>query len=165
MALRPVFDKEGFDRAYQRVVKLVGRAYVIWLLGIAVGALELKATSFSLIGANFILAKPELIEGILYVGCVCAYVTIFWEAATTSYTPVDRYAKRKAIYQAVKKRRGTLKGKTSSDLTAIMHQARKSYRIIYWVGALGVMLPLLHILIFRRDPLWKALLVIISKVS
>ncbi len=163
MALRPVTNAEVIVLVRARLGKLLGRTYILWLLGIAVGALKLQPTSFSVVGANFVLGSPDLIEGILYTGCICMYTAIWWEAVTTPYTPTSRSQMRKAILRAVRKKRKTLRGKTRLERRLIMFEARAGYRMFYWITVFGLTLPLLHILVYRREPLLKALAVITSK--
>jgi hypothetical protein len=165
MALRPIFDAEAAGALSIRLNKLLSRIYVLWLLGNAIGALKLKPSSFNALGASFVLEKPDLIEGILYFGCLCLYAVIFWHLTTTPYIPIGRASKRRAIHYAVRNRRRTLIGKSRSERYLIRFDARIFYRMQVWIGVMGVALPLLHIIIFRREPLWSAIVVMMTRAS
>lgn len=162
MALRPQINLEASRKVLDRIGKLLGRIYVLWLLGIAIGTLKLKAVSISMSGASFTLEKPELVEGILYVGCLCLYLAMLYAIYINPYASITSVRKRQAIYSAVEKRGKTLKGKTTDERAHIKSQARNTYRVLLWIGMFGVFLPLVHILIFRAGVLWSALKAILS---
>lgn len=157
MALRPQINLEASRKVLDRIGKLLGRVYVLWLLGIAIGALKLRPTAINVGGATFSLEKPELIEGMLYIGCLCLYAAGLYATFINPYSSVTSVRKRSAIYSAVLRRGKTLKDKTAAELALIKTQARNTYRALLWIGMFGVFLPLAHILIFRAGALWGAL--------
>jgi hypothetical protein len=131
-------------------------------LGIAVGALQLKPTSFSVLGATFALEKPELIEGLLFLACLAYYVVSFYLSVLAPYASNGLGAFRKAIWFGASRQGNTLRGLSKFDLWHLKLDARIAYRMSFWIGVSGMLLPLAHILIYRREPLWNALKIVVS---
>jgi hypothetical protein len=165
MALRPIFDADAAGAMSQRLNRFLSRIYVLWLLGNAIGALKLKANTFNFLGASFALERPDLIEGILYFGCLCLYIVILWNLITTPFMPISHASKRRALYYAVRNRRRTLIGKSRSERQLIKFEATVFFRMQLWIGFIGLTMPLLHIIIFRREPLWSAIVVMMTRAS
>jgi hypothetical protein len=77
MALRPSFDKDAAKQINDRLDKLIGRAYILWLFGVAAGLIRLKAEKLSFSGVEYTIANPEVIQGLIFVACLLCYVAIF----------------------------------------------------------------------------------------
>ncbi|QHP69544.1 hypothetical protein EI171_20985 [Bradyrhizobium sp. LCT2] len=132
------------------------------MMGIAVGALQLKPTSFSIIGATFSLDRPELIEGLLFVGCLLYYVATFYFITFAPFSSRSLSMHRKAIWFGASRNGKTLKGISKYQRLRIRLDARTAFRLSFWTAVAGAVLPLAHILIYRREPLWNALRLIFA---
>jgi hypothetical protein len=161
MPVRKPRNAEAAAKTSERLWKIQSRIYVLWVLGIAVGALQLKPTSFNVIGATFTLEKPELIEGLLFVGCLSYYIVSLFYIVLAPYTPSEIGSFRKAIWFGAR-RGNTLRGLSKFDLWRLKIDARIMYRMSHWIAVIGRFLPLVHILIYRREPLGSALKAIFS---
>lgn len=159
---RPRNDVEA-EKTRKRLSKIESRIYVLWILGVAVGALQLKPTSFNVVGATFALEKPELIEGLLFAGCITYYFVTFYFLAQSPWPTLWLGSYRRAIWFGASRNGKTLKDLSAFALRKLKLEARIAYRISYWVGAVGTLLPLAHILVYRREPVWSALRVIFAK--
>ena len=61
--LRRANAEEQARAASIRVRKRFGRIYLLWLLGLAIGAVKLKFQNVSVLGASFSIDNPSVIEG------------------------------------------------------------------------------------------------------
>ena len=157
MTLRPAYNLEASRRLMERLSGLLWQIYLFWLLGIAVGALKLQPTSLSISGASFSISRPELVEGFLYLACMFLYVAGLYRVMIHPYTPIRNIRLRSAIYAAAATRGKTFKHKTREELRVIRKVARKIYRVLMWIGMIGVFLPLLHVLTLRHAMLWTTI--------
>jgi hypothetical protein len=125
MPLRRPRDTAAALRVSERLGKLQTRMYVLWALGISVGALELKPTSFSVLGASFVLAKPELIEGMLFLGCFAYFIVTFHIGVNSPYT-FDTPSLRNAIFISARRFGNTLRGLSKEQRFLLKLGARAS---------------------------------------
>src|ERR1700676_4184492 len=163
VAVKKPRNAEAAAKISERIWKIESRIYILWILGIAVGALQLRPTSFSVIGATFLLEKPELIEGLLFAGCLAYYVVSVYFMVLAPYTPIGMGRFRKAMWFGTSRHGNTLKGLSKIDLWRVKLDARISYRMSFWIGIIGTLLPLAHILVYRREPLWNPVKGILAK--
>lgn len=157
MALKPRADKPEFAAVRAEFFKPIKRIYALWLIGLVVGAINLRPQSATLGGLTFTFENAGLVEGIIYLGVCVLYLSMFVEDALTFRLPLRSWGlMRKAIYFFSRPRR-TLRGIKGWEIAKIKMQSRGFlffYRVIGW---LYLFIPLAHVLIWKRTVLSNAL--------
>lgn len=169
MPIRPPKDVEEAKQFRQRAGKLVGRIYLLWMLGIAIGAVQLKVQAVGALGLSFAIGKPELLEGMLFLGCLACYLASLAEHFLTPYPDRSGPALiRQIIYRLRRKRTNWLERRLKERADEVSHsnRDRRRFRRGRYIGGLFVtriigitykFLPLVHILGWRREELSAAL--------
>jgi hypothetical protein len=131
--------------------------YWFWLIGIIVGAVQLKLTGVSVAGVSFTLEKPEIIQGIIFIACIASYVPFYWVGVRLQGLPERSILrKRRAIYILLGRKR-TFRGKSKDQLKRLKVAAKGALCYNNFAWLIYYYLPLTHILIFRHDAVWAAL--------
>ena len=73
MSIRPPINQEATDKLNDRGEKLISRAYLIWLFGVGVGLIKLKANKVSFNGLEYTIENPEALQGIIFIACIFCY--------------------------------------------------------------------------------------------
>ena len=159
MAIRPSSDKDAAKIANERLDRFLGRAYLLWLFGIAVGLVKLKADKVTFSGIEYTIENPEVIQGLIFVGSLFCFVAILGVLIIFSLQWSNiggRSIARRMIYLAARPRL-TLRNKTTRQIWVIKRVARILYKLAAGIFAFIALLPVLHILLFEHTPLWLAL--------
>lgn len=154
MPIRPRINEALQEKANERLDKLVGRAYVIWLVGLFVGALHLKPEKVEYGGISFMIDSSEKLQGIVYFVCMLLYVGILGIAILHHIQNVnsDRALKRRVIYAALGKRR-TIIGLDKRDHAILRGAAKFMYSLALLCLALLTFFPAIHIIFFQQSVL------------
>lgn len=151
MAVKPRFNAEAEAKANERFDKLIARIYIIWLVGILIGAIELKPEKFEYGGVSFVIEHADKLQGIAFVVCVVFYIGLMGIALLyqTQHLTTDRAIKRRILYSALDGRK-TLVGRERRAVQLYKFKAR----LLYWMAVLFVLftatLPLIHIVFFQQ---------------
>jgi hypothetical protein len=126
-------------------------------------ALAVQANKLTLGGIEVSLNKPEALPGLLYVATVFVYGSLICYSLVISIALVvgSRQVQKASIYYASKtwkQRRGSLVGRTTSEVQVLKRLARTVYWFVIVSTIIIVFLPLLHILIFKHRALLSGLL-------
>jgi hypothetical protein len=70
MAVKPRINESLQEKANERLDKQMGRAYLIWLVGLFVGALHLKPEKVEYGGLSFTIDSSEKLQGVIYFVCL-----------------------------------------------------------------------------------------------
>ncbi|MBR1004857.1 hypothetical protein [Bradyrhizobium japonicum] len=62
--------------ANERVDKIMARIYLLWLIGVGVGLIKLKADKATFNGIQYSIGNPEVIQGLIFVAVIFCYVAI-----------------------------------------------------------------------------------------
>jgi pimeloyl-ACP methyl ester carboxylesterase len=175
MALRPPVNPEYTKELRDRLRKQLGRLYALWLLGIAVGAVQLKVQVVGVLGTSFTLGRPELLEGMIFFGCIAYYFAIIGELMLNPYENPGQPMIRKMLYIASRQlsaRRFTayFERKMISRFAWTGRDRRRQRRALVLPGLFMVRVariaylwtPLLHILFWRRPELRAAFQALVS---
>lgn len=162
-----IADADEAEKMLERMEKWQHRSYIFWLLGIIVGVIDLKPQTVSLLGATFAIEKQEVIQGLLFLGCIGQYLVawVFFLGLYYVPNPGDLSLNRNAIYMAIgavaKKRtlkgRRTLIGLDRERIALIKKVARGGIGFKNFLRNFVYFLPLGHILIFKWNTVWRAL--------
>jgi hypothetical protein len=157
MGLRPPSNNDATKLANERFDKLIGRIYLLWLLGIGVGIIKLRADKVTFSGIEYTIENPDVIQGLIFVAVILCYVamagigTIFSLQYATSG---NRLISRRMIHIAARR---TFRNKTPIDILIIKRVARKLFLLGTMLVLFIFVLPLAHILLFERPSLWLAI--------
>jgi hypothetical protein len=157
MGLRPPTNNDAMKQANERVDKLFGRIYLLWLFGLGVGLIKLRADKVTFSGVQYTIENPEVIQGLIFVAVILCYVAIAGVGIIFSlqYSNLGRRSIfRKMIYVAA---RTTFRNKNPMQMRSMKKVARKLFRVSAGIVALIVFFPLAHILLFERPSLWLAI--------
>jgi hypothetical protein len=155
MAVRPQYvSTDSLKLHGEMFEKHFGRIYILWLAGIAVGAIKLNAVSIG--GMSYKVENPDLIQGLLFAWCLSYYFAIIFRVFVMQVEGVwPRRALARRMLSAViyvKSLRGTLKDKTRAQVWAIKETARLLYKIVGTIFFAVLALPIAQIVIFERHP-------------
>jgi len=159
MGLRQVSNPEITKTINRLGDKLLARIYVLWLIGIFVGALHLKLEKYSVAGIEFKIEQQGLLQGLIFTGVIACYIAvicIFTIYGMQGQVGTTYPMKRQALYRACGKRK-SFKGLNRSSLQNIKKLARISIAAGLLFGLIVTLLPLLQIIIFEGDSVLTAL--------
>lgn len=161
MGVRPPNNERMAEHANDRLDRMLGRLYTIWVVAIIFGALNLRLEKVQAGGLEFTLKDPDVVQGVLFVACLLYYVAILSVVIvfTSQYRFPGRHISRRAIFAALGKRT-TLLNRSTAQLIAVKKVARTIYAAAALFFLVILLLPLAHILLFQREQLMKALVVI-----
>ena len=166
MGVRPHTDIESRRRAVDKLERQLARAYLVWLIGIIVGAIQLRPEKVEVGGIAYIVENPDVLQGIIFVACFVYYVAISANLILFGIenTIQSRPMPRRMIYAALGNK-PTLEGRGKDGIRAV----KLSARVLLSLSAMFVMfyyfLPLLHILIFEQTVLFKGVDAIFHTMS
>src|SRR6266436_5307585 len=69
MPVKPRINEARFASLNERLDKQLARIYLIWLVGIVVGAIHLRPEKVEYGGLSYIIESPEKLQGIIFVAC------------------------------------------------------------------------------------------------
>ena len=166
MPVKPRIDEARQDKANERLDKQMARIYLIWLIGIVVGAIHLRPEKVEYGGLSYIIESPEKLQGIIFFGCLVYYLGLFGNVIlfglqnfTTNHT-----LKRRIIYAALGKKR-TLSGLGRVERLALRLNAKVYYTLAISVLAFIALMPALHILFVQQAVLLTGIDAIFQSVS
>jgi hypothetical protein len=156
MSVRPPIDRDLSIVLEEKLDRMLGRLYLLWLAGILIGAVKLKPEKLSVGGIEYTIQNPEVLQGIIFVGCILYYFAIIGRVIVHNFQFVvpARTIARRAIHIALGKKK-TLIHRTPKELWAMKRVARTIYVIVMLVTAVVVFLPLIQILVLEQSPLWQ----------
>jgi hypothetical protein len=67
MPVKPRMNESLQEKANERLDKQIGRAYLVWLVGLFVGALHLKPEKVEYGGLSFTVDSSDKLQGIIFV--------------------------------------------------------------------------------------------------
>jgi hypothetical protein len=104
MPIKPRINESLQEKATERLDKQVGRVYLVWLVGLFVGALHLKPEKVEYGGISFTIDSSEKLQGIIYCVCLLFYIGILGVVILHQLQNVtsDRALKRRIIYSAAR---------------------------------------------------------------
>ena len=76
MGVRAPFNKDVEAKVTDRFFNQVSRVYVLWLIGIVVGVAKISPEEFSVAGVRYSIKNPEILQGVIFFGCLIYYVAI-----------------------------------------------------------------------------------------
>ncbi|WP_431014758.1 hypothetical protein [Bradyrhizobium pachyrhizi] len=151
MAVKPRYNAEAEAKANERFEKQIARIYIIWLVGILIGAIHLKPEKFEYGGVSFMIEQADKLQGIAFVVCIVFYLGAIGTGLMfqTQFMTSDRAIKRRLLYAALDGKK-TLVGRDRKDVLQFKMKARLLYRIALGFVALAMFFPLIHILFFQQ---------------
>jgi hypothetical protein len=151
MSIKPRINESLQEKVNERFEKQVGRVYLIWLVGLFVGALHLKPEKVEYGGISFTIDSSEKLQGIIYFVCLLFYVGILGVVALYQLQNVssDRAVKRRIIYAALGKRR-TIIGLDQRSRTVLRGAAKFMYSLAILCFAVITLFPAIHIIFFQQ---------------
>jgi hypothetical protein len=154
MAVKPRYNTEAEAKANERFDKQIARIYIIWLVGVLIGAIELKPEKFEYGGVSFMIEHADKLQGIAFVVCVVFYLGLIGFALLfqAQFTTTDRAIKRRLLYAALDGKK-TLVGRDRRDVLHFKLKARVIYRIASGFVVLAAFFPLIHVLFFQQATL------------
>lgn len=161
-ARRPVKVGEA-ERIFEDIQKNIGKIYLLWLLGIVAGAVRLKLSAISFGGVTFGMENPDVVEGVIFLACICYYIVLCMPGIKAAgLPPYTTWALRRAIYSSILYRDRSLTKRTGQEIKTIKLMARGHRCYVRFASLIYYVLPLAHILLFRRAAVWEATKVIFS---
>jgi hypothetical protein len=166
MTVKPRINESIAEKVNERFDKQIGRAYLIWLVGLFVGALHLKPEKVDYAGISFTIDSSEKLQGIIYFGCLLVYVGIVGVAILFGLQNVNSNValKRRIIYGALGKKR-TIVGLDKRGHAVLRSSARFTYSLAVLCLAVITFLPAIHIIFFQQGILLTGLDAIFQTVS
>jgi hypothetical protein len=163
MTVRPPISSAASEKFEALGERMVGRAYLLWLLGVGIGIVKLKAEKFSFSGVAYTIENPEAIQGLIFIGCILCYVVVMAQLVLFSlqWSYRTRTVHRRMLHAATSPR-FTLQGKTRGQILVIKRVARVMFGGFLIVAGLILFLPVIHILLFERPAVSLALKAILS---
>ncbi len=162
MAVRRPVNVGDIETVYNYTQKTIGRIYFLWLIGIVVGATGFKPSSVNFGGVSFNMENPEIIEGVLFLGCICFYIAMCMPGIRVAgLPPYTTLRLRTAIYANIPFRDKSLTKRSGAERKYIKLRAKGFRCYVRFASVVYYGLPLFHILVFRYHAVWTALKLII----
>jgi hypothetical protein len=159
MGLRPPTNNDATNLVNERADKLLGRVYLLWLFGIGVGLIKLRADKVTLNGIQYTVENPDVIQGLIFLAAIFCYIAIVGIGTIFSVqyaTLSNRQILRRMIYTSARPR-ATFRNKTPREIRVIKRMARLLTRLGLGSLLFIMFFPLAHILLFERPSLWLAI--------
>lgn len=152
MAVKPRLDLEARKTASDFFDKQIRRIYLVWVLGIAAGAIEVQLDKVSFAGISFSVNSAEKLQGLIYCICLLMYLAGICMAMLMmlQFISVEKDQLRQAVYRSLEGK------KTLLGLTRREHEVLRGKAITFLVFTRSVLLiafliPLAHI-VFLQQP-------------
>jgi len=152
MAVKPRLDLEAQKTSNEFFEKQVRRIYLVWVIGIAAGAIEVQLDKVSLAGISFSVNSAEKLQGLIYCICVLMYLASVGMALlmTLQFISVERDQIRQSVYRSLEGK------KTLLGLTREEHKILRVKALVYLIFtrsvlAIALLIPLAHI-VFLQQP-------------
>jgi hypothetical protein len=161
MSVRGSFDWQESEKQDEWFQQQIKRIYFLWLCGIAVGALKLKPASISAAGVSYSIQNSDAIQGLVFIGCLLAYGAIIlklyvWRLEGPAAGNVRLV--RRMLFSTIRVwGKGTLQSKTINEIRQLKKIARRRLQIWMGIISVSVYVPIVHIAIWEREPLWLGL--------
>jgi hypothetical protein len=151
MAVKPRFNQALEDKANERIDKQISRIYLVWVIGIVMGAIRLKLEKFEYGGLSFTPENSEKLQGIIFLVCIFMYIAMIGIVLllTTQFVTTDRALKRRVLYGALDHKK-TLIGRDKGTVYVFKKKARVLYFFMRSFLILAFFLPLFHIVFFQQ---------------
>lgn len=158
MAARRPVRAGDVDKIIDDTHAKIGRIYLLWLLGIVMGAFRLQPTGVSMAGFSFTMQNAAILEGVIFLGCLSYYLAMCMPGIrVASMPPYSTLRMRAAIYSCIYFRDRSLTKRTSQQITTIKVMARGFRCYVRFMTITYFCLPLGHILLFRHQAVWAAI--------
>ncbi|MBB4379383.1 hypothetical protein [Bradyrhizobium sp. SBR1B] len=158
MAVKPRLDADARKAASEFFDKQVRRIYLVWVLGIAAGAIEVQLDKVSYAGISFSINSVAKLQGLIYCVVVLMYFATIGMAAVMmlQFITLERDMLRRCVYRALGKK------KTLLGFTPAQHKAVRVGAITYLIATriiLGIAfaIPLAHIVLLQQPTLLSGL--------
>jgi hypothetical protein len=147
MPVKPRLNESAQEKANERLDKQLARVYLIWLVGLFVGALHLKPEKVEYGGLSFTIDSSEKLQGIIFFVCLLYYIgilglVVFYQL---QFVTTNRGIKRRIIYGALGARR-TLIGLDKRRLYMMRMSARIAFVLAVIFLGIVTFFPAIHIL-------------------
>jgi hypothetical protein len=166
MAVKPRINESLQEKATERLDKQIARAYIIWLVGLFVGAVHLKPEKVEYGGLSFIIDSAEKLQGIIDFVCLLYYVGMIGVVILYGLQNVNsnRALMRRVVYAALGKKR-TIVGLDKRGHAVLRGSARFMYSLALICLALITLFPVIHIVFFQQPVLLAGFDAIFQTVS
>ena len=157
MGVRGPSDKDALKLVNERFDKLLGRIYLLWLIGIGIGLIKLRADRVFLGGVQYNIANPEAIQGLMFIAVMICYSVILFLAFSFSLqyaTFGNRTVLRRMIYLAMGSKKTLSRPK--NQIRNIKTIARQLFTASMLSMTVILFFPIIHIWAFERSALWLA---------
>jgi hypothetical protein len=152
MAVKPRLDLEARKTTNEFFEKQFRRIYLVWVIGIAAGAIEIQLDKVSFAGIAFALNSAEKLQGLIYCICVLMYFASVGMALLMAlqYITVEKDQLRQSVYRSLDGK------KTLLGLTSLQHKLLRARALTYLIVTRVVLvtvflIPLAHI-VFLQQP-------------
>ncbi|WP_454629589.1 hypothetical protein [Bradyrhizobium cenepequi] len=151
MAVKPRINESQQEKANERLDRQVGRAYMVWLVGLFVGALHLKPEKVEYGGISFTIDSSEKLQGIIYVVCLVFYIGMLGLVIVygLQHETSNWALKRRIVYGALGKKR-TIIGLDQRGRAVLRGSAKFLYTIAVLCLAVITFFPAIHIIFFQQ---------------
>jgi hypothetical protein len=149
MATRRGVRLETVKEASERIYKNITRSYVLWTIGLVIGAVGLRPASVNAAGLSMTFEKPEIVQGIVYLACLLntSNVLLNFQNKTNPYHRPD--ALRNFIWSALPRGTRSFRGKTHSEFLKVRSAARLSIKGVTGIAAAFAVIPAFFIVVFN----------------
>jgi hypothetical protein len=156
MGVRPPVNPELTAQTTEQINKRLARVYLLWLLGIVVGAVSLRLQRIGEV--SFSIDDPDMLQGLIFVACIIYYIgMIATLIATHLEIPlINKAMQRRMIYAALGTKR-TLVGRSQVEIRVVKGMARVFLRFAAIFFLFYAFLPLGHILFFKQAAMLKGI--------
>jgi len=158
MAVKPRLDDDARKTASEFLDKQLRRIYLVWVIGIAAGAIELQLDKVSYAGISFTINSVEKLQGLIYCVVLLMYFATIGMVAVMmfQFISVERDQLRQSIYRALGKK------KTLLGLTRVEHKVLRAAAITYLTVTRVILLiafsiPLIYIVLLQQPILLTGL--------
>jgi hypothetical protein len=152
MAVKPRLDLEARKTTNEFIEKQLRRIYLVWVIGIAAGAIEIQLDKVSFAGISFSLNSAEKLQGLIYCICVLMYLACVGMASLMAlqFISLEKDQLRQSVYRSLEGK------KTLVGLTRQEHKLLRARALVYLIATrvmltTAFLIPLAHI-VFLQQP-------------
>jgi hypothetical protein len=166
MSVRPAANVARMQEFSLRFEKQLGRLYLLWLIGIISGALVLKPDTIDLAGVHYKIENPEVIQGLIFVGCLIYFIGIIGNVVIAGIEQnISSFPlKRRMIWVALGTRR-TFVGADRSRRNVIKGLAKVYLFLAKRFYIIAVFLPVAQIIFLEQQALLSGIDAVLGTAS
>lgn len=157
VAVRRTYFDDRSVKIFSTLNKQIQKIWLLWVIGILIGAIGIKPTGFSSAGVSFTFDHPEAIQGVIFLACLLQTYAASFQIMSRNmpFRRID--VLRSYIWRRLPRGTRSLANLSQTRRLAIKISIRNNCFIFYFSVVFTAVLPAALILLFSGSSLISAI--------